>query len=313
MTSPLSARLTVPLYAALLFAALLLGACSHDNTPATSAPPVATYAAVARGRVDVEGGLLVLGMPRDGTLASVAVHEGDRVKQGQILATLADGDARLAIGAAQAAVNQAQAQLHVLDGKRDAAQLRARRLRAAAKAGAGDGQSADDAQDAAAQLAAEQQAARAALAIDTNRLAQANYELGLRTLRAPIDADVVHVAAQPGASVSPQSGALFTLLPLTPRIVRAELSEAYLGAVQVGMPAEVSADDRVGKHWRAHVLRVGRVIGPSQLEDDPQTRATTRTVPCVLAFDEPQDLRIGQRVLVRFGTAAAPAPTAPKD
>jgi multidrug resistance efflux pump len=313
MTSPLSARPAAPLFAVSLLAALLLGACSHDSTPATGAAQPVSYAAVARGRVDVEGGLLTLSMPREGTLATVAVHDGDRVHQGQVLATLADGAARLAIGAAQAELDQAQAQVRVLDGKRDAAQLRARRLRAAAKAGAGDGQSADDAQDAASQLAAERQAAQATVAISAARLAQARYELGLHTLRAPIDADVVHVAAQPGASVSPQSGPLFTLLPLTPRIVRAELSEAYLGAVQVGMPAEISADDRAGKHWRAHVLRVGRVIGPSQLEDDPQTRSTTRTVPCVLAFDEPQDLRIGQRVLIRFGTAVTPAKTAPKD
>jgi multidrug resistance efflux pump len=312
MMSPLSARFAVPLHASLLLVVLLLGACSHDSTPLAGSAQPDSYAAVARGRIDVEGGLLALRMPRDGTLATVAVHEGDRVHQGQILATLVDGDARLAVAAAQAELDQAQAQARALEGKHGAAQLRARRLRAAAKAGAGDGQSADDAQDAANQLAAEQHAARAAVAIATTRLAQARYEVGLRTLRAPIDAEVVQVAAQPGASVSAQAGALFTLLPLTPGIVRAELSEAYIGAVQVGMPAEVSADDRAGKHWRAHVLRVGRVIGPSQLEDDPQARATNRTVPCVLAFDEPQDLRIGQRVLVRFGTAT-PAKTPAKD
>jgi multidrug efflux pump subunit AcrA (membrane-fusion protein) len=312
MTSPLSARPIVPLHAPLLLAALLLGACSQDSTPVANPAQPASYAAVARGRVDVEGGLLALRVPRDGTLAMVAVHEGDRVRQGQILATLANGDAQLAVAAAQAELDQAQAQARALEGKHGAAQLRARRLREAAKAGAGDGQSADDAQDAANQLDAEQQAAQAAVAIGTTRLAQARYELGLRTLRAPIAADVVQVAAQPGAGVSPQSGALFTLLPLTPPIVRAELSEAYIGAVKVGMPAEVSADDRAGQHWRAHVLRVGRVIGPSPLEDDPQARATTRTVPCVLAFDQPQDLRIGQRVLVRFGSTT-PAPTPAKD
>lgn len=313
MTSPLSARLTASSRTALLLAALLLGACSHDSAPQAGTAQPASYAAVARGRVDVEGGLLALGVPRDGTLATVAVHEGDRVHQGQVLATLVDGDARLTVAAAQAELEQARAQLQALDGRHAAARLRARRLRAAARAGAGDGQSADDAQDAASQLAAERQAAQATVAIAGNRLARAQYELRLRTLRAPIDADVVHVAAQPGASVSPQSGALFSLLPRTPRIVRAELSEAYLGAVQVGMTAEVSADDRAGKHWRAHVLRVGRVIGPSQLEDDPQTRATTRTTPCVLAFDEPQDLRVGQRVLVRFGTATGTATSAAKD
>lgn len=309
MTSPLPARLA----ALPLLAALLLGACSHDRTPAIAAPPPASYAAVARGRVDVDGGLLALNMPRDGILAAVNVHEGDRVHRGQLLATLTEGDAKLAISAAQAELDQAQAQARSLNGKRSAAQLRARRLLAAAKAGAGDGQSADDAHDTVNQLATEQQAARAAVEISTVKLEQARYELGLRSLHAPIDADVVAVAAQPGASLPPQSGPLFTLLPLTPRIVRAELSEAYIGTVQVGMPAAVTADGRGATQWRAHVLRVGRVIGPSQLEEDTQARATTRTVPCVLTFDQPQDLRIGQRVLVRFGTAAEPVKPAAKD
>ena len=70
---------------------LLLSACSRapEATTAATAPP--TYAAVARGRIDIEGGLLALSMPREGTLSKVAVHEGDHVKQGQLLAQLDDG------------------------------------------------------------------------------------------------------------------------------------------------------------------------------------------------------------------------------
>ena len=72
-----------------------------------------------------------------------------------------------------------------------------------------------------------------------------------------------------------------------------------------------------------HVLRVGQVYGPATLENDPQVRANARTVECVLAFDQPgpdegradqiRNLRIGQRVLVRFGTAKAAAPAVSKD
>jgi hypothetical protein len=46
------------------------------------------------------------------------------------------------------------------------------------------------------------------------------------------------------------------------------------------------------------------VVGASALEDDPLRRANTRTVECVLAFDTPDPPRVGQRVLVRFGTKA---------
>jgi multidrug efflux pump subunit AcrA (membrane-fusion protein) len=292
----------------------LLAACSgsSDASVGNATKPAAPYAAVARGKVDIEGGLLNLSMPRDGILAKVAVHEGDRVRQGQLLAALDTESAALAVSAAQAQREQARAQLKLLAIKQAAAKLRARRLAAAVAAGAGDGQSADDAREAAAQLGAEQLADRAALDMASQKLDEARYELKQRSLFAPFDADVIQVSAQPGTSVSPASGALVTLLPQRPRIVRAELNDSFVGAIRPNMHAEVVADNgQGGAHWSAHVLRIGRVYGPATLENDPQVRANARTVECVLAFDEPQDLRIGQRVMVRFGDAA-PAAT-PKD
>jgi len=294
----------------------LLAACSKPaNAPTNgTAPPAPAYTAVARGKIDIEGGLLSLSMPREGTLAKVAVHEGDRVKQGQLLAALDTAPATLAVDGAQAQLEQAQAQLKLLDIQQPVAKQRAERLTAAVAAGAGDGQSADDAREAAAQLEAGHEAAVATVNMATQKLAEARYELKQRSLLAPFDADVVQVSAQPGASVSPSSGPLFTLLPEKPRIVRAELNESFVGVIQPGMHAEVVADSGPGAvQWSAHVLRIGQVYGPATLENDPQVRANARTVECVLAFDQPQDLRIGQRVIVRFGTATTPTPAAPKD
>ena len=295
-----------------LAAVTLLAACSPTaNAPATagSAPAATALVAVARGRIDIEGGLLALATPRDGTVVKVAVHGGDQVRQGQLLALLDTEPATLAVDTAQAEVAQAQAQLKLLAIKQAAAKQRATRLTAAAHAGAGDGQSADDAREAAAQLGAEQQAAQASLGMSQQKLGAARYELKLRSVLAPFDAQVTYVSVQPGASVSPTSGALFTLLPAKPRIVRAELNESFVGLVKPGMHAEVTANNNAQRApWSAHVLRVGQVYGPTTLENDPQVRANSRSVECVLAFDQPRDLRIGQRVLVRFDAAAQPAP-----
>jgi multidrug resistance efflux pump len=297
----------------------LLAGCSRsaDAPSGAATQPATAYAAVARGKIDIEGGLLNLAMPREGTLATVAVHEGDHVRQGQLLAALDTEPARLAVEAAQAQLEQAQAQLKLLGIKQAAAKQRAERLAAAAIAGAGDGQSADDAREAAAQVDAEQQSARAALDMASQKLDEARYELKQRSLLAPFDADVVRVSAQPGASVSPASGPLFILLPQKPRIVRAELNDSFAAAIRPGMPADVVADSG-GEHarWSAHVLRIGEVYGPATLENDPQVRANARTVECVLAFDQAdqtRDLRIGQRVMVRFGHATAPAAAVSKD
>ena len=290
--------------------ALLLPACSQPHSAsAETSPTQATnsIAAVARGKVDIEGGLLALSMPREGTLTSVVVHEGDHVKQGQLLATLDTEPATLAVEAAQSTVQEARAQQKLVTIKQAAAKQRATRLAAAVSAGAGDGQSADDAREAAAQLDAEAQSANAALSMSQQKLAQARYELKLRRLVAPFDAQVIRVSAQPGASVSPTSSPLFTLLPEKPRIVRAELNESFVSAIHPGMHAQVSANDGAqSTQWSAHVLRVGQVYGPATLENDPQIRANARTVECVLAFDQPQNLRIGQRVLVRFDAVASP-------
>jgi multidrug resistance efflux pump len=294
---------------ALVLVAPVLAACSHDDSgkSTSSTAPTATYAAVARGRVDIEGGLLKLSMPREGVVADIKVREGDHVKKGQVLAVLDTKPAQLAVSAAEAEQKQARAQGSSLEARLKAAQQRATRLQAAAAAGAGDGQSADDARDAATQLQGELDNVRAADAMAAQKLEAARYELAQRSLVAPVDAQIVERDIQPGATVSPQGGAAFVLLPEGARIVRAELNESFVSAVHEGMHAQVVDDSGSGvPTLGAHVQRIGTVFGPSALEEDPLIRANTRTVECVLVFDEtpPPSLRIGQRVIVQFGDNA---------
>ena len=311
----MNARPLLPL-AAVLAAALGLAACSHgDAAPkAAGTAPASPYAAVARGRIDVEGGLINLAMPREGIVAEVAAHEGDKVRKGQLLAALDNEPAKLAVSAAEAEQAQAQAQIKLLEGRLKAAQQHAKRLTDAAAAGAGDGQSADDAHAGAAQLQGELDGARASAALATQKLASARYELAQHALRAPVAAEVVRRTVQPGSSVSPQSGTAFVLLPEKSRIVRAELNESFVGTVHPGMVAQV-VDDSGNDQTpiAAHVLRIGSVFSASTLEDDPTVRANTRAVDCILVFDnaDGQGLRIGQRVLVRFQSDGKTANTKP--
>jgi multidrug resistance efflux pump len=286
-----------------LLAAALLVACSHDDAPATQSATAPAYAAIARGRIDIEGGLLKLTMPSEGIVQSVNVHEGEQVKKGQLLAQLDQEPAKLLLDSALAEQQQATAQASVLEDRAKAAELRASRLEQAAKAGAGDTQSADDASDAAQQVQGELASAKAAIALATQKVTSARYQLSLHSLLAPIDGQIVQRMVQPGASVSPAAGPIFVMLPDAPRIVRAELNESFVGVVHDGMAAEVDDDSGSGMApLKAHVLRIGNVFGASTLEDDPQVRANTRTVECVLAFDQQPatPLRIGQRVVVKF-------------
>lgn len=298
----MSSRLFYP--SLLLLATASLAACSGRPPSQTAAQTTApAYQAVARGRVDIEGGLLRLAMPRDGVIAEIKVHEGDNVHKGQLLARLDTQPAQLAVDAAQAEQQQAQAQATLLQTRIKAAQQRAQRLASAAAAGAADGQSADDARQAADQLQGELENTRAAATLAAQKLAAARYELTQRSLNAPVDGQIVSRTIQPGATVSTSSGPAFVLLPDAPRIVRAELNESFVGVVHEGMQAEVLDDgSNGGSPLHARVLRIGAVFGASTLEEDPMVRSTTRSVECVLVFDQPPpaSLRIGQRVLVRF-------------
>jgi len=286
-----------------LLAAALLAGCSHDEAPATSQATTPAYVAVARGRIDIEGGLLKLTMPSEGIVQSVGTHEGEHVQKGQVLAQLDLEPAKLALDSALAEQQQASAQASALEERVKSTDLRAARLEQAARAGAGDIQSADDARENAQQVKAQLDNARASTALASQKVAAARYQLDLHTLRAPVDGQIVQRMVQPGASVSPASGPIFVFLPDSPRIVRAELNESFVGVVHEGMTAEVDDDSGSGlAPLKAHVLRIGNVFGASTLEDDPQVRANTRSVECVLTFDQPPatSLRIGQRVLVKF-------------
>ena len=229
-----------------------------------------------------DGGLLRLAMPREGVVADILVGEGDHVAEGQVMATLDPEPAKLALAAAQAALEQAAARVRAQESRLADLGTRGKRLAEAAAAGAG-GQ----------QIAARQ------------KVAGARHELEQQSLHAPLAGEVIRRTIQPGSVIGAQSAPAFILLPDLPRIVRAEVNSAFVGNVHVGMAAQV-VEDGSGRQYAAHVVRIGKVFGASDLEEDPQVRSNARSVQCVLAIDSsaPADLLIGQRVQVRFTATA---------
>jgi len=281
-----------------------LAACSKSAPTASAAAPGASaaapqFAAIARGRVDVEGGLVHVLAPRDGVIADLPIKPGDAVKQGDVIAAIDARQAELAAGVAKAELDQARAHAAALRAKSAALKLRASRVSQAAQAGAATGQSADDANQALAELTTGIGEAEAAIEVAQQHLKQAQYEVDVRSVRAPVAGRVVARPVHAGAVVSAQGGEIATLLPDGPRIVRAELNEAFVAKVAVGMNASVVTETDSGKSWPAKVIRLGDVFGPSKLVEDAQETTDARDLECILelATDE---LRVGQRVQVRF-------------
>lgn len=291
---------------ALALPALALAGCSAGGDhPAASAAAAEQWLAVARGKVDVEGGMVLVASRADGVVETVAVKQGDAVKQGQPLAMLDPRAAKIAVATARAGVGQAQAQLDELRIALGQAGQRAPRIAAAAKAGAASGEAAEQAHDAVASLKAKQAAAQAALDAAKQQLASAQLNLDAATLRAPVAGVVVQRRVAIGQTVSASSGQpLFELLPDRPHVIHAQIDADAAGAIHAGMRAEVVRDSGSGPVYEATVVWVGQVLQPAGLTQDPLERALANDVDCTLELAPAKrgeaPLRIGQRVLVRF-------------
>ena len=279
---------------------LLLGsglfACSdaHTNIPKTGAP----YLAIARGKIDVDGGIVNIIAPQDIIFSEVNVAVGRQVKAGDLLGKLASAQATLNLELTDAEVRHSQDELAALKSRLNAAESLNRRWHLAASAGAAEQQQADDASQALAQLRSEITAAKSLETIARIKQQQAQLELTQQSLRAPVDAEVVKVYAQPGISLGANHSAAFTLLPNKPLLVRAEINEMFVAQIQPGTKAAIVLESSAqSAPLAAHVVRLGKLLEPSHWGEDLQPG---RAVECILAFEQPQHLLVGQNLMVKF-------------
>lgn len=276
-------------------------------TPAADSPAVANTTqqhqnpvAVARGKIEVDGGLLELATAVDGTVQQIAVREGQQVQAGQLLLKVHDEDLRAELSVAQSSYQLAQARHNALAAKLPLLQTQLKRLQAAARDGAADLQEVDNAQAALRNAQSEAEVAQAEVKLAQTKTQQLRERQRLYALHAPEAATVVHLRAQVGSQVHTSQAAM-RLLPLRPLRIRAELNESFAGTVQKGMRASVVLDnDSSTALPEARVLRINPMYGPSTLQDDAQ-RGPLRVVECVLEFETaPGNVRVGQNVRVSF-------------
>ena len=291
-----------------LSAALLLGACSRDAPAPAQSPSGKAGAtavgkvAVARGIIDVEGGLIALAPPVDGSITAAPVKEGATVKKGQLLLSL-DGallQQEVAMATADLALANdrlkgSQAQLRELE--RNAA-----RLSTGASEGVSSNQQADAARQQLAGVRADVDVAGAQVDMAQHKLEHARLKLQQMSLSAPEAGTVVGQVPGLGAFVQAGKPAI-SLLPARPLQVRAELSAAYADAVQVGMKATVVPDSDGAENTStlpsARVVRISPVFAQARLPEDAG-RGVAKVVECVLEFDGAAKARFGQHVRVEF-------------
>jgi HlyD family secretion protein len=259
------------------------------------------YAAIANGKVDVEGGIISVAARRGGIIREVLVQEGDRVVAGQVLARQEDDEARLSVQSARASVAQAESQLAQIRVDISTAQREYNRLEKLVATNFVAAARMDQARDAIATAQARLGSQQAAVQTARAQLAQAQYNQELTVIRAPADGRIARRYANPGAGASTLNvSAMFDLEPDAPRIARAEIVESDIPNVANGQAVEITPEGDPSKVYVGAVLRRAAVFGARKLaSDDPSQRSDERVVEVVVsAGDAP--LLIGQRVLVKF-------------
>lgn len=286
-----------------LGAVLLLSACSKD-APVPAQPAASTSVdkvAVARGVIDVEGGLIALVPAMDGSVSTAPVKEGAVVRKGDVLLTLDGALLEQEVGMANADLALATDRLKGTQAQLRELERNATRLATGASEGVSSNQQADAAKQQLAGVRADVDAAGAQVEMAQHKLEHARLKLRQMSLTAPDAGTVVGQVPGVGAFV-PAGKPAISLLPARPLQVRAELSAAYADAVQVGMRATVviDSDGTEGKPLPvARVVRISPVFAPARLQEDAG-RGVAKVVECVLEFESAAKARVGQHVRVEF-------------
>lgn len=196
-----------------------------------------------------------------GLVASVNVRRGDRVKKGQVLATLDDRAERAAMVVARYRATQTGPS-ELAARKIQFAQQRFHRREALAKERLIASQDSDDAEGELRVAESELKVAAENRELAKLELEQHSVQVSLRTVRSPIDGVVVEQLANPGESVEagPGKQGIFKLAQIHPLRVHVILPKDQFGKVKVGDAVTVKAESPVSESLKATVKTVDRII-----------------------------------------------------
>jgi multidrug efflux system membrane fusion protein len=275
---------------ALAGALLSLAACGGDAPPpeavrpALAAQPVPleslaieTYSGDVRARYQS-----VLGFRIGGKIDTRLVNNGQRVKKGDVLATLAPDDARLALSSAEAAVASAAADLTLADAELERhRQLLEKNYISKALFDA---------------RANQQKAAKARLDQAQAQMEVARNQRSYTRLIADADGVITSIDAEVGQVVAPG----------TPVVSLAQSGELE---VEIDVPESRYAEFKPGRPLVLELWSEGGKRYPGRIREvASEADAATRTYAVRVNFDQPDDsVQLGMTARVFFTDAEAPA------
>lgn len=247
------------LFAFLALAAAVSACRGAEPAASAAAPPDhrVDVAAVTVGVTDLESTLQISGnlMPQTrvavaaklpGTLSSVRVDIGDRVRAGQVVAVLDRREIDAQVDAAEAAVNVAHASVEVAEAALANAVLERDRAQNLFDRGAVPKQRLDAADTARRSATAQRDLANANVAQAEAALRRAREVQRDATLTSPIDGVIVERHYDAGSLVGPGDEPVVVVADLRVMKLEAGVSELEAGRLKVGMPARVTAQAHPG-------------------------------------------------------------------
>jgi RND family efflux transporter MFP subunit len=194
-----------------------------------------------------------------GRLETLAVEEGTRVKEGQIIGQLENADIQATLNQAQAQVNTAKANLGQVEAEIKDARLKFERYERLLQSKAIAQSDYDTVEARLQQLLAGRSAALSQIKAAEAGVRGGQVAMGYTLIRAPFDgviltknADVGEVVAPFGSSINAKA-AVVTMADLGSLIVEADVSETNLEKVKKGQPCEIQLDSLPGMRFAGEV------------------------------------------------------------
>jgi HlyD family secretion protein len=219
-----------------------------------------------------------------GRVQKVHVQRGDKVKAGDPLITYDAAELRDRVRIAQAAVGLAQAQVQQADQAKSNVDINLGRAKRLAQTGSVPPAEVENLEGQQSAMTKAADAARAGVSQALANVELARTALSRAMVVAPFSGTILTTTVEVGETTAP-GAPILQLADVSALHVDAEIDEADLGRVKVGMPADVTLDAFPGERIRGTL----REIAPSVTRD----MKGGRSVGVEIALPTDERLRVG--------------------
>ncbi|MGH8604548.1 MAG: efflux RND transporter periplasmic adaptor subunit, partial [Gammaproteobacteria bacterium] len=200
-----------------------------------------------------------VGSELSGTIETVEVDYNDRVKRGQMLATLDTDELKAKVLQSKSSLESERARLQVAKATLVETRLKFQRMQELTAKGLAPIQDLDTATAAYLRAQAEEASAKAQIALTQATLRANQTNLDKAVIHAPIVGIVLARKIEPGQTVAAsfQTPVLFTLAEdLTRMVLHANIDEANMGPIKKGQDATFTVDGYPNRKFPAKIISI---------------------------------------------------------